>query len=342
MAGTISSTDKKMNPSLKRFLTFIGKIMLVAALATAAGWEWVYFFYSTRFAGSMLYKPSAVVVLGVFAGLISRLILRETTALLRWLTAIVAVMLGLLFMYYGTTGLVGFWVFRPAVPTPDWNGLWQLGLGGLLATLALNLWHKPTPPTPTLNRIPAVLPEAIMEPARITGSPTPAAAPPLKKRKPPQKAAAPHKGKKKQTVQKAKAATKSEREKRPGVKYKGIAFAQINALKKKVLEAAQSIRTIQKPKSSPKRDQILKVQAPAHARVKQEKLAVRDRPHHLAKYRKAKISLVGAEEHRCPYCLEEVNPLDSAGVMICPVCQTYHHKACWDITGICQVPHSQS
>jgi hypothetical protein len=26
-------------------------------------------------------------------------------------------------------------------------------------------------------------------------------------------------------------------------------------------------------------------------------------------------------------------------VVECEVCHTLHHKDCWDVTGICQVPH---
>ncbi|MBI3340500.1 MAG: hypothetical protein HY022_10265 [Chloroflexi bacterium] len=51
------------------------------------------------------------------------------------------------------------------------------------------------------------------------------------------------------------------------------------------------------------------------------------------------IQLSVYEEHRCPYCLEEVNRKDPRGVVECEVCHTLHHKDCWDITGSCQVPH---
>jgi hypothetical protein len=29
-------------------------------------------------------------------------------------------------------------------------------------------------------------------------------------------------------------------------------------------------------------------------------------------------------------------------VVTCPICKTRHHKDCWDITGMCQVPHYHS
>jgi hypothetical protein len=53
----------------------------------------------------------------------------------------------------------------------------------------------------------------------------------------------------------------------------------------------------------------------------------------------AEIKLVGAEEPKCPYCLQPIAPRDPRGVVTCPICKTRHHKDCWDITGMCQVPH---
>ncbi len=53
----------------------------------------------------------------------------------------------------------------------------------------------------------------------------------------------------------------------------------------------------------------------------------------------AEIRLVGSEEHKCPYCLQPIAPRDPRGVVTCPICHTRHHKDCWDITGMCQVPH---
>jgi hypothetical protein len=54
---------------------------------------------------------------------------------------------------------------------------------------------------------------------------------------------------------------------------------------------------------------------------------------------KPKLQLSSQEEHRCPYCLELIDPDDRRGVVECEICHTLHHADCWAITGACQVPH---
>jgi hypothetical protein len=62
--------------------------------------------------------------------------------------------------------------------------------------------------------------------------------------------------------------------------------------------------------------------------------------HHRNVFRKKPhVQLALVEEHRCPYCLEIVQRTDPRGVVECEVCHSLHHKDCWEITGICQVPH---
>lgn len=51
------------------------------------------------------------------------------------------------------------------------------------------------------------------------------------------------------------------------------------------------------------------------------------------------VQLNGRVEHRCPFCLELVEKRDPRGVKICPQCKTHHHADCWEVTGMCQVPH---
>lgn len=62
---------------------------------------------------------------------------------------------------------------------------------------------------------------------------------------------------------------------------------------------------------------------------------------HLA-HRKPQLQLSDEEEHRCPYCLELIDPDDARGTVECNICHTLHHADCWAITGACQVPHYTS
>ena len=55
--------------------------------------------------------------------------------------------------------------------------------------------------------------------------------------------------------------------------------------------------------------------------------------------RKPQLQISVFEEHRCPYCLDEVKRNDPRGVKECEVCHSLHHADCWAITGMCQVPH---
>jgi hypothetical protein len=55
--------------------------------------------------------------------------------------------------------------------------------------------------------------------------------------------------------------------------------------------------------------------------------------------RRLAVQIATYEEHRCPYCLEDIKRSDIRGSVECPICHTLHHKDCWDITGTCQVPH---
>jgi hypothetical protein len=55
--------------------------------------------------------------------------------------------------------------------------------------------------------------------------------------------------------------------------------------------------------------------------------------------RRPEVQFASTEEHRCPYCLQIVQPNDPRGIVECKICHTLHHADCWAITGTCQVPH---
>jgi ribosomal protein L37AE/L43A len=61
--------------------------------------------------------------------------------------------------------------------------------------------------------------------------------------------------------------------------------------------------------------------------------------HKVRSRSKPDVQFSAFEEHRCPYCLDEVKRNDPRGVKECDICHSLHHGDCWEITGSCQVPH---
>jgi hypothetical protein len=88
---------------------------------------------------------------------------------------------------------------------------------------------------------------------------------------------------------------------------------------------AQKVRS----KTRPRAEKLILSQTRAPSRSKLRRLF----------NRKPNLQISLYEEHRCPFCLEEVKANDPRGVKKCEVCNTLHHADCWEITGFCQVPH---
>lgn len=55
--------------------------------------------------------------------------------------------------------------------------------------------------------------------------------------------------------------------------------------------------------------------------------------------KRARLRIAAQVEHRCPFCLEIVEPRDPRGAVECSICHSFHHADCWAVTGTCQVPH---
>jgi hypothetical protein len=98
-------------------------------------------------------------------------------------------------------------------------------------------------------------------------------------------------------------------------------------------------------KDSPPTRQQLKKRPTRSVRPKapatEVKQSVEPKRKHLA-HRKPQLQLSDKEEHRCPYCLELIDPDGPRGSVECNICHTLHHADCWAITGACQVPHYTS
>jgi hypothetical protein len=132
--------------------------------------------------------------------------------------------------------------------------------------------------------------------------------------------------------------------------------------KKQTPQATASIQTVE-PRSSqthnqenilflPKRNSRPKLlrtnKARSHTNTAVDKLIlthtaqpIRSRRKQLFN-RKPMLQISTFEEHRCPFCLDEVKRNDPRGIRECEVCHSLHHADCWAITGMCQVPHLNS
>jgi len=91
----------------------------------------------------------------------------------------------------------------------------------------------------------------------------------------------------------------------------------------------QRPRRTRRPRSKPA--PVISATSPTPTRPKRKRLT-----------RRKSLQLSNQQEHRCPYCLELVEPGDPRGTVECKVCHTLHHADCWAITGTCQVPHLNS
>ena len=113
-------------------------------------------------------------------------------------------------------------------------------------------------------------------------------------------------------------------------KTKLSAISLSSTAKKKVVKkpAAQK-RSTSKP--------VIKNAAPAVKMKTSSKSSLNKKK--TTRSRNNNVKLKGTEDHRCPYCLEEVHKNDSRGIVICPDCGTWHHRDCWEITGSCQIAH---
>jgi ribosomal protein L37AE/L43A len=116
---------------------------------------------------------------------------------------------------------------------------------------------------------------------------------------------------------------------------KGIAKPQ----KQKTTRSAKverEIVSVPRPSTVISSRQPLTVRTSAVDKPAKKKLKL---PGNIFKGSSSDVKLVGAEEHVCPYCLEEVVKDDSRGVVVCHECGTWHHQDCWDLTGSCGVAH---
>jgi hypothetical protein len=307
----ISRFVKGLGQMLRQLFFLVGKVGLTLLFSMGFGWGWALFLFWSQIQNIVAVKVAVVVGLGIGSGLLARLILQRHTFLFRWLSAWFSLGISLLYMHNLTWGKTGFSFIQSQPPSTNWDGLWQILLGGIIAFGALSVWRKksrsqPLPVQVSMSGVQA-LPKS---PVQLASSD--------RKKKPDQRT----------SYDKGISS--------PDTPKKASVVQRASNLKSKQSRSGQAI----KPSISQKgAHNPLKLQRPAKPVQKSA-----ERPMTISRPRRSKgrglpIRLVGKEEHRCPYCLALVDSQDPAGVVICSTCHSYHHKSCWDVTGTCQVPH---
>lgn len=340
--------------------------MLTVLFATLAASGLAYLIYR----GNQAIQPAVLKAalmggIGFSAGFAARSFLVERTFLLRLLTALLAILAGLVLLGLVSGGLLGASMPRTDQQTLNLDWIAEFGLASLAALLSLSAWKVSSPAKAgnknrLFRRIPAGAPgsKKTMSDVRKTGAAgktgtqnarvqkgggglqrevlterwkqaqnrlrirlrrwwkdgIPDA--PIGGRGAPSQPAAPSRTKPGRKSAAKPAASKAS----TGTKQAGSTTARSKSRKSK----AGTRRSIW---------------SPGRAQMKRVRRIVQPRSARTDPETSNAIRLIGKEEHRCPFCLEEVVPGDSRGVKICPICHTHHHADCWAVTGTCQVPH---
>lgn len=291
--------------------TLLGKIfnsvlarISVAALQTVLGSLVLLLTFLVRqYIDILILKYTLVLAVGLLAGFSARRFLTAQTQILKLLTAWISAALSLAILYILSGGFLGINLFFGLNKTPDWQGLIQLALAAVGALLVITAFRT----SPTVEYTPT--PAPVSRPKKSTLKPKRALIQwPLKL----------NFSTVKKTNQKS---TRSAANKKAAPPLAIQKTPKKGSSLQKVTGAAAPIPKIKKPTRAKKKT------------VKKKK--------RVNKKAAKEIKFRGDIEHRCPYCLEIVQPHDPRGVKICPICKTHHHKDCWGITGACQIPHSQ-
>lgn len=327
MTSLVSQSDHKvlrvMGAFFKKFIFQITIILIAIQLSLAASWGWTWLLFWNHMFGYVFIKIATVVGSALLAGLISRVILKDHFRILRWLSAQISVIFSLVGLSLLTKNLVGFPLTFTIPSTTNWDGLWQLCVGCLITWLVLYAWSKPRQPGITTG-----------EPARIQ-DPSPMSidtvVQPVTQVTLP---VSPVMGSEMRTRMSPVNRMRADNPKEANPSTNNF----LHAVKKK---AAQWIEQIHPPADWRKSFGMAGHDPSTVPGKNNRKEAKPDQRTVISRKHKS-IRLVGQEEHRCPYCLELVEENDPAGVVVCPICHANHHKGCWEVTGNCQVPHSQN
>jgi hypothetical protein len=280
------------------------KIVLIFLLVTALALGLVILFREKPGYPYWLQNGLAASSIAVAAAFTSRLALRKRGGSLRLLAALAALLFGLYVLGAASHWKYGIGPLRFWPRAWDWDAVAQAGLGMYLVFLALSAWNR----RPTQVR---ELAPWQVEPVLRDLSPAVVEVP------------APR-------VRKSRRSPKAS-EPEPELALTPHAMRHVVHPRSAVAPVEPAVRlrhTRRRPRNG-----IRTLTA--------DDLPIRPKPRR-GRGRRPRVQFAVVEDHRCPYCLNPVSRADPGGVVECEVCHALHHKDCWDITGICQVPHLNS
>lgn len=314
-------TSMKTGDLIKKISYQMILLMIVIQISLAASWGWAWLLFLNPNIKNDFLKVSTVVGSAILTGFISRTFLKDHLRFTRWLCSVVSLIFSLVGLYYLSNKQVGFTLSLIDKTKTNLDGIFQICLGGIISWLVLNAWKKHNN-----NKTETGSSE---KPFSITTDIAPSNHFVLEK------------------IQ------------NPSGNNSGSAPASSRKIR-------THVRRIANPNSSPSNNQLAREITGFVSYFNNISLWIKDRisrksipsnidlgVKHFRKITKTpsrkkhlntqrtNITLVGMEEHKCPYCLETVDG-NREVVVECPVCHTIHHKSCWEITGTCQVPHIHS
>jgi hypothetical protein len=323
--GTIAEDVHHMDDYLNNPLVRV--VFVLITMGIISGLLPLVFLIDWRIPDAVLYWL-VILVSGLCAGAISRILLRSSPVAFQFTVAFAAILFSSFIFGWLTMNFIGFNWQTDADIFSILRWAAELGLASLMAALAVRAWN-----------VSASKVKAPSSQVKIKSQPL-------------------ANGKVESGAQTRKSETKPRRisylrknhrpKKQPGINHpspreKNLAplirleeqsetagKSPWKTLENRVQKLWQDARMIRHRYETPA------ASIPAAGRIRTRKA--------LARARKTRpdfsnVKLFGEVEHRCPYCLEVVHKNDRRGVKICPICQTHHHLDCWNITGMCQVPH---
>jgi hypothetical protein len=311
------ATPSPFRPYLPYWVGVVFPVVIVAAI----GFAYIFVINTT-------FQPVAVTLaatagMGMVAGFTVRKALPRRAWIVKGAITLAALMVGLLMLGLITSGDSGIGPIDTAGRGPNWFGLLQVVIATGTAFLTLQAWR------------PRLVPR-VTDPLAVDAenNPTPAPRPVAE----PSRLAQIWEGWTRQWQRTRDSASARWQESAAGRSLRRASEGLEQARAWSQQEPETAVTT---PAPAP---------APAPASVAEPGLVERvrhrfSRPPTVAKTAvkrprpQPRIKLIGAIEHRCPYCLEAVEPNDPRGIEVCEICHTFHHADCWAVTGMCQVPH---